>query len=179
MVTFISSAALIGSTPARLLRFYSHRSQIRARHPLPHSRTGRLYLHPWACGVNYVFHLASYGFCMPTAPDTLFKTLADPTRRAIFERLNRDGEQTVGALTAQAGVSQPAVSKHLGVLKQAGLVRDRHEGRQTHYSAQLGALAPLIDWTSQMAGFWQSRFDQLEDLLKRQSHQVARDRVQP
>jgi len=54
-----------------------------------------------------------------------------------------------------------------GVLKQAGLVRDRHEGRQTHYSAQLGALAPLIDWTSQMAGFWQSRFDHLEDLLKR------------
>ena len=48
-----------------------------------------------------------------------------------------------------------------------GLVRDRHEGRQTHYSAQLGALAPLIDWTSQMTGFWQSRFDQLEDLLKR------------
>ena len=56
---------------------------------------------------------------------------------------------------------------HLGVLKQAGLVRDRHEGRQTHYSAQLGALAPLIDWTSQMAGFWQGRFDHLEDLLKR------------
>ena len=64
-------------------------------------------------------------------------------------------------------VSQPAVSKHLGVLKQAGLVRERYEGRQTHYSAQLGALAPLIDWTSQMAGFWQSRFDRLEDLLKR------------
>ena len=97
----------------------------------------------------------------------LFKTLADPTRRAIFERLCRDGDQTVGALTAQAGVSQPAVSKHLGLLKQAGLVRDRHEGRQTHYSAQLGALTPLIDWTSQMARFWQSRFDHLEDLLKR------------
>ncbi len=46
-----------------------------------------------------------------------------PTRRAIFERLCREGEQTVGALTAQAGVSQPAVSKHLGVLKQAGLVQ--------------------------------------------------------
>ncbi len=89
---------------------------------------------------------------MPNAHDVLFKTLADPTRRAIFERLCREGEQTVGALTAQAGISQPAVSKHLGVLKQAGLVRDRHEGRQTHYSAQLGALAPLIDWTSEMAG---------------------------
>jgi hypothetical protein len=46
------------------------------------------------------------------------------------------------------------------------LVHDRHEGRQTQYGAQLGALAPLIDWTSQMAGFWQSRFDHLEELLK-------------
>ena len=93
--------------------------------------------------------------------------MADPTRRALFEWLCRNGELTVGDLTTGAGVSQPAVSKHLAVLKQAGLVRDRPEGRQTHYSAQLAALAPLIDWTSQMAGFWQSRFDQLEDLLKR------------
>ncbi len=100
-------------------------------------------------------------------PDALFRTLADPTRRAIFERLCRHGEQTVGALTAQAGVSQPAVSKHLGVLKQAGLVLDRNEGRHTHYSAQIGALAPLVDWTRQMAGFWESRMDDLEDLLKR------------
>lgn len=97
----------------------------------------------------------------------IFKTLADPTRRAIYERLCRDGELTVGALTAQARVSQPAVSKHLGLLKRAGLVLDRPEGRQTHYTAQLGALAPLVDWTSQMAGFWESRFDTLEDLLKR------------
>ena len=104
---------------------------------------------------------------MTSPPDLLFKALADPTRRALFERLCLDGEATVGALTAGAGISQPAVSKHLGILKQAGLVCDRHEGRQTHYSAQLGALAPLIDWTSQMTGFWQSRFDDLEDLLKR------------
>jgi DNA-binding transcriptional ArsR family regulator len=104
---------------------------------------------------------------MQNAHDMLFRTLADPTRRAIFERLCRDGEQTVGALTAGAGVSQPAVSKHLGVLKQAGLVRDRPDGRQTHYSAQLGALGPLIDWTKQMAGFWETRFDHLEDLLNR------------
>jgi DNA-binding transcriptional ArsR family regulator len=61
---------------------------------------------------------------MPDRHDLLFRALADPTRRALFERLCRKGEQ-------------------------------------------LGALAPLIDWTSQMAGFWQSRFDQLEDLLKR------------
>lgn len=98
---------------------------------------------------------------------TIFKTLADPTRRALFERLCQQGEQTVGSLTTFAGVSQPAVSKHLGVLKQAGLVSDRHEGRQTHYSAQLEALSPLTDWTRQMAGFWESRFDQLENLLQR------------
>jgi DNA-binding transcriptional ArsR family regulator len=104
---------------------------------------------------------------MPEAHDAIFRTLADPTRRAIFERLCRGGEQTVGALTAQAGVSQPAVSKHLGVLKQAGLVRDRRDGRLTHYGARPGALAPLIDWTSRMAGFWEDRFDDLEDLLKR------------
>jgi DNA-binding transcriptional ArsR family regulator len=104
---------------------------------------------------------------MPDAFDILFRSLADPTRRTIFERLCREGEQTVGALTDRAGVSQPAVSKHLGVLKKAGLVRDRHEGRQTHYSAQLGALAPLVAWTSKMASFWQNRFDHLEDLLKR------------
>src|SRR6201988_4518043 len=104
---------------------------------------------------------------MTNAHDMLFRTLADPTRRALFERLCREGEKTVRALTDRAGFSQPAVSKHLAVLKQAGFVRDRHEGRQTHYSAQLGALAPLMDWTSQMAGFWQSRFDGLEDLLKR------------
>lgn len=104
---------------------------------------------------------------MPNAQDLLFKTLADPTRRSVFERLCREGEQTVGALTAGAGVSQPAVSKHLGILKRAGLVRGRQEGRQTHYCAQPGALAPLIDWTNRMAGFWESRFDHLEDLLQR------------
>jgi DNA-binding transcriptional ArsR family regulator len=64
-------------------------------------------------------------------------------------------------------VSQPVVSRHLGVLKAAGLVHDRQQGRQTHYSARLDALAPLIDWTSQMAGFWETRIDHLEDLLKR------------
>lgn len=104
---------------------------------------------------------------MPKIHDVLFKTLADPTRRAMFERLCREGEQTVGALTVRAGISQPAVSKHLGVLKQAGLVRKRHEGREAHYSAQLRALTPLVDWTSRMTGFWESRFDRLEDVLKR------------
>ena len=97
----------------------------------------------------------------------LFKALADPTRRALFERLCREGDLTVTVLTEGAGVSQPAVSKHLGILKRAGLVQDRHEGRQTHYGAQPKALSPLIGWTREMTEFWQLRFDALEDLLKR------------
>ncbi len=101
------------------------------------------------------------------AQDVIFRTLADPTRRALFERLCREGEVTVAALTAQAGVSQPVVSKHLLVLKQAGLVQGRHAGRQTHYSAQIAALAPLTDWTRQMQGFWEARLDDLEAVLKR------------
>ncbi|HEX3808191.1 MAG TPA: metalloregulator ArsR/SmtB family transcription factor [Rhizomicrobium sp.] len=104
---------------------------------------------------------------MAPTHDALFRSLADPTRRAIFERLCRQGEQTVGALTAHAGVSQPAVSKHLSLLKEAGLVRDRHEGRQTLYTAQIASLAPLLDWTSRMTGFWEAKFDALENLLKR------------
>ena len=100
-------------------------------------------------------------------PAEIFKALGDPTRRAIFEWLARDGEQTVRALTDRAGVSQPAVSKHLGVLKSAGLVRDRPEGRSVHYSAEPKGLAPLIDWMSFYGAFWSERFDQLESLLKR------------
>ncbi len=104
---------------------------------------------------------------MQAIADHVFKALADPTRRAIFERLARDGEQTVHALTDRAGVSQPAVSKHLAVLKGARLVRDRREGRETHYSAQPQALAPMMDWMSFYGAFWRDRFDSLETLLKR------------
>jgi DNA-binding transcriptional ArsR family regulator len=104
---------------------------------------------------------------MQAVADNVFKALADPTRRALFERLTRDGEQTVHALTDHAGVSQPAVSKHLGVLKNAKLVRYRREGRETHYSAQPQALTPLADWMNLYGAFWRDRFDRLEDLLKR------------
>jgi DNA-binding transcriptional ArsR family regulator len=104
---------------------------------------------------------------MQAAADNVFKSLADPTRRALFERLSRTGEQTVHALTAHAGVSQPAVSKHLGVLKQAGLVHDRREGRETHYSAKPQGLKPLINWMNHYGVFWRDRFDRLESLLNR------------
>ncbi len=97
----------------------------------------------------------------------VFRALADPTRRAIFEELSRRGEQTVHALTQYAGVSQPAVSKHLTVLKRARLVRHRREGRETHYRAQPDALGPMVDWLEHYGAFWRDRFDRLEALLER------------
>jgi DNA-binding transcriptional ArsR family regulator len=104
---------------------------------------------------------------MHTGPDVLFKTVADPTRRAILGRLRRDGEQTVWMLTSHSGVSQPAVSKHLGALKLAGLVCGRREGRQTPTSAEPHGLAPLIHWMSLYGAFRRDRFDRLEALLNR------------
>jgi DNA-binding transcriptional ArsR family regulator len=100
-------------------------------------------------------------------PTAIFKALGDPTRRALFERLSREGELTVHALTVPSGVSQPAVSKHLNGLKLVGLVRDRRDGRETYYRAMPEGLTPLFDWLGFFAAFWQSRFDHLEDLLKR------------
>jgi DNA-binding transcriptional ArsR family regulator len=100
-------------------------------------------------------------------PNPVFRALADPTRRAIFEQLTRQGEQTVHALTSYAGVSQPAVSKHLTVLKRAKLVRHRRDGRETHYRVQLEALAPMVDWLNMYGTFWRDRFDKLENLLER------------
>jgi len=96
----------------------------------------------------------------------VFRALADPTRRALFEELTRAGEQTVHALTRYAGVSQPAVSKHLTVLKRAKLVRHRRDGRETHYEAQPEALGPMVDWLRDYGAFWRKRFDQLEKVLE-------------
>jgi DNA-binding transcriptional ArsR family regulator len=103
----------------------------------------------------------------PAGTNHVFRALADPTRRSIFEELARQGEQTVHALTRYAGVSQPAVSKHLTVLKRAKLVRHRREGRETHYRAEPEALAPMVNWLGLYGAFWRERFDRLGDLLER------------
>lgn len=99
--------------------------------------------------------------------DALFKSLGDPTRRGLFEHLCREGPQAVGTLTERAGVSQPAVSKHLAVLKSAGFVDARPKGRVTHYYARSEPLVSLLEWVDQMTRFWGNRLDRLDDLLKR------------
>ena len=101
-----------------------------------------------------------------TAIDTVLRTLADPTRRAVFERVVRSDEITVGELTQGSGVTQGAISQHLKSLKQAGLVAERPEGRNVYYRAEPEGLAPLVDWMSHYAVFWRDRFADLRALLQ-------------
>jgi DNA-binding transcriptional ArsR family regulator len=98
--------------------------------------------------------------------DTVMRALADPTRRAVFERVVRSNEITVVQLTRGSGVTQGAISQHLKSLKQAGLVAERPEGRNVFYRARPEGLEPLVDWMSHYGVFWRKRFANLRNLLK-------------
>jgi DNA-binding transcriptional ArsR family regulator len=100
------------------------------------------------------------------AIDAVLRTLADPTRRAVFERIVGSDEITVGELTRGSGVTQGAISQHLKSLKLAGLVVERPEGRNVYYRAQPEGLAPLADWMEHYGVFWRERFANLRTLLK-------------
>ncbi|MBV8471965.1 MAG: helix-turn-helix transcriptional regulator [Hyphomicrobiales bacterium] len=103
---------------------------------------------------------------VPSPVTTVMRALADPTRRAVFERVFRTEEITVVDLTRGSGVTQGAISQHLKSLKQAGLVAERAEGRNVYYRAAPQGLAPLIDWMDHYAVFWRDRFQNLRTLLK-------------
>ena len=98
--------------------------------------------------------------------NTVLRTLADPTRRAVFERVVSSDEITVVELTRGSSVTQGAISQHLKSLKQAGLVAERPEGRNVFYRAEPNGLAPLVDWMSHYGVFWRERFAHLRTLLK-------------
>jgi DNA-binding transcriptional ArsR family regulator len=98
--------------------------------------------------------------------DAVMRTLADPTRRAVFERVALTDEITVVELTRGSGVTQGAISQHLKSLKQAGLVAERPKGRNVFYHAQPDGLAPLVDWMCHYGAFWRDRLDVLERLLR-------------
>jgi DNA-binding transcriptional ArsR family regulator len=97
--------------------------------------------------------------------DVVFRALADPSRRAIFERLTH-GEAIVRDLTARFDISQPAVSQHLAVLRDAGLVEGRREGRLVHYRIRPQGLRPLVNWIARYQAFWLDRIERLDALLK-------------
>jgi DNA-binding transcriptional ArsR family regulator len=102
----------------------------------------------------------------PAAVDAVMRTLADPTRRAVFERIASSDEITVVELTRGSGVTQGAISQHLKSLRLAGLVAERPEGRKVYYRAEPEGLAPLVDWMSHYGAFWRDRFANLRTLLK-------------
>ena len=97
---------------------------------------------------------------------TVMRALADPTRRAVFQRIAETDEITVAELTRGSGVTQGAISQHLKALKQAGLVAERPAGRNVYYRARPEGMAPLVDWMSHYAAFWRDRFTDLRTLLK-------------
>lgn len=104
---------------------------------------------------------------LETAPVTsVMRALADPTRRAVYERIAGSEEITVVELTRGSGVTQGAISQHLKQLRQAGLVAERPEGRNVFYRAAPQGLAPLADWMNHYAVFWRERFDSLRALLE-------------
>src|SRR5258708_13549108 len=100
-----------------------------------------------------------------TPIDAVMRTLADPTRRAVFERIVKSEEITVAELTRGSGVTQGAISQHLKSLKQAGLVAERPEGRNVYYPAEPEGLTPLVDWMSHYGVFGRPRFATLTTLL--------------
>jgi DNA-binding transcriptional ArsR family regulator len=97
--------------------------------------------------------------------DAIFRALADPSRRAIFEGLC-GGEAAVKDITARFEISQPAVSQHLAALRRAGLVSERRDGRLVYYRVEPHGLRPLVDWIAHYQAFWLKRFDKLQTLLK-------------
>ncbi|HVQ23213.1 MAG TPA: metalloregulator ArsR/SmtB family transcription factor [Candidatus Saccharimonadia bacterium] len=98
--------------------------------------------------------------------DAVFGALADPTRRAILARLT-EGDAKVAELAAPFHVSQPAISGHLKVLEQAGLISRRRQAtaRLSHLEAE--PLRTASDWLIRYAQYWDERFDQLDELLER------------
>jgi DNA-binding transcriptional ArsR family regulator len=101
------------------------------------------------------------------AENKIFHALADPSRRAIFASLARGGEAAVKDLTARFDISQPAISQHLALLKDAGLVHGRREGRLVFYRIEPRGMKPLIDWIAHYRAFWTERIDRLEQLLEK------------
>lgn len=97
---------------------------------------------------------------MPAASPDVFHAIADPKRRLILDLL-RDGERPVGELVPHLGVTFGAVSQHLRVLREAGLVVARRHGRQRRYRVDAAPLQELADWTEPYARFWKGRLSRL------------------
>ncbi|MEX0284987.1 MAG: ArsR/SmtB family transcription factor [Paracoccaceae bacterium] len=94
-----------------------------------------------------------------------FSALSDQTRLRIFETLIEDGEQAASQFIEGSGMSAPAISRHLKVLREAGLVEQRVEGTHRYYSARPLSIRTIADWTQSHRAFWDMSLDRLEEAL--------------
>ena len=101
----------------------------------------------------------------PAGLDFAFASLADPTRRAILERLTHEREVSVGDLAARFPVSLPAVIKHIDVLCDAGLVRRERRGRNVCCSLLPDPMAEARAWLERNLAFWHASFDALSEIV--------------
>ncbi|MEO1068251.1 MAG: metalloregulator ArsR/SmtB family transcription factor [Cyanobacteria bacterium J06638_6] len=102
------------------------------------------------------------------AHSDVFAAIADPTRRSLLDRL-RDGEQPVKQLAAPFEMSAPAISQHLSVLCEVGLVTQRRVGRQRFYRLNPQPLRQVADWVAYYEHFWQHKLDRLGSYLEEES----------
>lgn len=100
----------------------------------------------------------------PTTHDP-FNAVAEPKRRQVLEALGRQ-ELSVNDIVQKLGWKQPMVSKHLGVLKQVGLVSERRVGRQRLYRVNAERLRPIYEWVAPFERYWSERFDRLDEVLE-------------
>lgn len=94
-----------------------------------------------------------------------FSALADDTRLALVERLMREGELPAGDLVSNAAISGPAISRHLKVLRSAGVIRQRAEGTRRYYAVRPEALQAISSWTIDHRAFWETGLGRLETML--------------
>jgi DNA-binding transcriptional ArsR family regulator len=100
----------------------------------------------------------------PTTYDP-FNAVAEPKRRQVLQVLGT-GELSVNEIVKKLGWTQPMVSKHLGVLKQVGLVSERRVGRQRLYRVNAAQLKPIYDWVAPFERYWSESFDRLDEVLE-------------
>jgi DNA-binding transcriptional ArsR family regulator len=101
---------------------------------------------------------------IPTTYDP-FNAVAEPKRRRILEALG-PAERSVNEIVEALGWPQPMVSKHLAVLKKAGLVRERRDGRQRLYRVNMEKLKPIYDWVTPFERYWSESYERLDEVLQ-------------
>lgn len=129
-------------------------------------------------GRNFIYNMfvmEQHGYDTKSSDlDAVFAALADPTRRAILSRLT-DGDASVNEIAAPFQISQPAVSRHLKVLERAGLIERGIDEQRRPARLKAETMTAAVDWLNDFSAFWETSFEQLDDLLTEMKNTDKRD----